>query len=169
MLADSDRCTWIVLWRQKWAACQASWKERTQIQVETAPSSVWSLTLISAKLHTLSDSALAASCYSTYWNWTKNILDDIKMKVFFFLFKVVSVEQGFIFFFLMSCVIANTKSKSWTEQRFFFCCFYTWRCTVIVVLIFFVCICNWKYVISKPVWCSQENQGISIACVCECV
>lgn len=61
VLADSDRCTWIVLWRKKRATSVKATQKHTHTHVDTAMWSVWSSTLISAKLHMFSDCALVTS------------------------------------------------------------------------------------------------------------
>lgn len=58
-----------------------------------------------------------------------------------------------VFFVIVYWIVVTTKTKSWTEQRLhFYFCFYTLRQFYCLCV---VCVSNWMYVISVPVWCAQ--------------
>lgn len=86
----------------------------------------------------------------------------------FFRWSVFNFTVVIHFFVFVYCIVATTKTKSWTEPRLSFYIFVfihanCWCCVTV-----FVCVCGWActFAISAPVWCSQEDSTREYVCVC---
>lgn len=75
-------------------------------------------------------------------------------------------------FFLLLCLVSlqppKLKAGLNEDLVFMFLFLYIKAYCYCSASVTFVFVCNWKYAMSAPVWCSQENQRISV-CMCECV